>query len=472
MIDIKILKKINLNVYYIGLVGFFMNFAATLVYTTLLIFVGGSNNILNQNTIILVRTLSEALANFAKIFSGFISDRLQNRKSFLVIGYSAMLFAKLGFLLLTFRDFFPLIFLQCLYIVNQIFDRCMNAIRDPARDAILMESSTPETRGVCFGIRKLITSFGSIVGGLITGLLILMWQRGYTNVIIYKYAILPPLVLMICLISYILRKRILLFLFGFLFLGLGLLARNLKFSSLLYMVSILPVIFSILVVTTKIKEPKKTTIKTRDIINLSLLKNNMDKFKSIFILLIIMCLLSLGKLSEYCIFAIGMEMGFSKYWIPFMFTIVYIAITISSYIFGLLIDKKKHFFTLLLSILSLLISSLLFFFYGINGSLIMFWMALILNSIFFAASDSAFASIITFYMPSEDMKATIYGLIYGLSGFMTLLNACLVAYLQNSGYTLCKIYGFAMVPVILAFSLLLRTKSQNSFFKFNFHDKR
>ena len=323
MIDIKKLKKINPNVYYMGLVGFFMNFAATLVYTTILLFVGGDKNIFSNNSLILIRTFSEALANFSKIFSGFVSDKLQNRKSFLLVGYSCMLLAKLGFILLTFKELFPLFFLQCIYIFNQIFERCMNAIRDPARDAILMENSTPDTRGVCFGVRKFVTSFGSILSGLLTGFLLFLWQKNYSNLFLYKYVLLPPIFLMACIVSYITNKQSIIFIFSLGFLILGGFVARMHFSSMLYIVSLIPVFYTIITVYMNIKEHKKAAVKTKDIIDLNLLRKNFKKTKTILLLLVMMCFLSLGKLNDYALFSRGMDLGISKYLIPFMFRQIY-----------------------------------------------------------------------------------------------------------------------------------------------------
>lgn len=445
-------KKINSNVYYMGLVGFFMNFAAALIYTTLQIFICGDKKIFSQNSLILIRNLSEAIANFSKIFSGFVSDKLKNRKSFLLVGYSAMLLTKIGFLTLTFQEFFPLLFLQVLYICNQIFDRCMNAIRDPARDAVLIESSTPDTRGIAFGLRKLITSFGSIFSGIIVGIAIFLWQKEYTNIFIYKCLFVPPLVIMVLAISYILRRRIILVIFGGVIILLGFLSMKVHISSLIYVISILPCVFTVFIVKNNIHEVKKTTISLKEVFNFSLLKKNVHKIKTIIVLLALMSLLALGKLNDFCIFAKGIELGMSKYMIPFMFSVMYIAITIFSYILGFFIDKKKFFLVLIVAIVSLLLGNFLF---GYSNSYLSFWCALILNSIFLSASDSAFASIIAFYMPSEDIKATIYGILYGLSGFIAILNTVVVAFLQNKKYALSVIYKISCIPIIFSLIILL-----------------
>lgn len=460
----KTFSKINPNIYYMGLVGFFMNFAATMIYTTLLIFVGGKGNVFSNNSIIAIRNFAESLANFSKIFSGYISDKLQDRKTFLLIGYGAMLITKLGFMLLTFKDFFPLFFLQILYVVNQIVDRCMNAIRDPARDAILMEYSNENTRGIAFGIRKFVTSFGSIFSGIMVGSILLLWQSGMSELKIYQNILVPILAILIFIVSYLVKKTILTVLFGLIFIFLtpfvsGELIQlssftfafpKLHLSSLLYLISILPVVLTIILLKIRVEDNKKLPPNT-EVINLRLIKENFYKLKGIFILLALMCFLTLGKLNDFCAFSLGIQIGMSKYRVPFIFAATYVFITLMSTVFGYFIDKKKHFFVILSIIVCLLISNYLFY---IATNYYIYWLGIFFFSCFLAASDSAIASLITFLIPSPNMKATVYGIFYGVSGLVSIVNALLVSFLENQ-YGLRQVYLISLIPIFISLMIFL-----------------
>lgn len=456
MININILKKLNSNVYYVGLIGFLMNFSATLIYTTLLIFVGGSSNIVSTNNMVVIRSISEGFANFSKIFGGFFSDKFKNRKNFLFLGYGSMIIVKILFALLTFnfvKNYIPLIFLQIVFFIAQIFDRSMNAVRDPARDAILMECSSVETRGVVFGIRKFLTSIGSILGGVITIVLIYYMQKNYNVVYLYEYILAPVIFGIVLITAYVVKNRLLIFSFGSILCIFGLFVNKISASSLIYMLSIIPVILSLFVISKKIQEPK-TILKNNFNLNFKFLLENFQykKMKNILLLLILMSLLSFGKLTEYHIFNMGISLGLPSYYIPIMFTILYGLITVLSYVLGYFLDKKYNYLILMIAVLSVLVGN---YFLSIANTLCFFWIGLVLNGIFLAANDSVFATIISIYIPIPEIKATIFGLIYGISGFMALFNSLIILYLNYIHTPYQVIYKLTCIPIFIGFILLL-----------------
>ena len=317
MINKDILKKLNSNVYYVGLIGFLMNFSATLVFTTLLIFVGGKDNIIAANNLVVIRSISDGLANFSKIFGGYFSDKLNNRKNFLFLGYGSVIFVKLAFLLLTFdvvKNSFPLILLQLIFILAQVFDRSMNAVRDPARDAILMESSTVETRGIVFGLRKFLTSLGSIFAGVIVTILVYNMHKNIN--FLYEYILAPALFVVVLFAAYMVRNRLLIFSFGIILCGLALIVDKIHVSSLVYLLSIIPVILSLFVISKKIQEPKNIKKEKLSLNFIAVLKNfEFKKIKNIILILILMSCLSFGKLTEFHIFNMGLSLGLPNYYI-------------------------------------------------------------------------------------------------------------------------------------------------------------
>jgi MFS family permease len=456
MININILKKLNSNVYYVGLIGFLMNFSATLVYTTLLIFVGGNVNIISTNNMVVIRSLSDGLANFSKIFGGFFSDKFQNRKSFLFLGYGSMIFVKIAFAFLTFdtiKSCLPIMLLQGVFIITQIFDRSMNAVRDPARDAILMECSSRETRGIVFGVRKFLTSLGSICGGLITIILIYYMEKNSNILYIYEYILAPAVFLVLLITAYFLKNRLIIFFFGLILCSFGFIVNKINISSLVYLISTIPVILTLFVIKKKIQEPKSILNNKFKIDIIFLLKNfKFKEIKNILLLLVLMSLLSFGKLTEYHIFNMGMSLGLPSYYIPIMFTILYIIITVLSYVLGYFLDKKYNYLILMISVLSVLVGN---YFLSISTTLFYFWIGLVLNGVFLAANDSIFASIISIYIPKPEIKATIFGLIYGISGFMALFNSLIILYLNSLHTPYQVIYKLTCIPIFVGFILLL-----------------
>jgi MFS family permease len=186
---------------------------------------------------------------------------------------------------------------------------------------------------------------------------------------------------------------------------------------------------------------------------MSLIKNfEFKKNKNILLLLILMSLLSFGKLTEFHIFNMGMSLGLPQYYIPIMFTVLYLIITLLSYVLGYFLDKKYNYLILMIAVLSVLVGN---YFLSIANTLVYFWIGLILNGIFLAANDSVFGSIISMYIPKPEIKATIFGLIYGISGFMALFNSLIILYLNSIHTPYQTIYKLTCIPIFFGFILLL-----------------
>ena len=164
-----------------------MQFAATIIYST-------GPNILSkklfnsQEDFLFVRNLGESSGNFYKILSGYLSDKINNRKLFLYLGYGAMIFCKLMFWFVTF-DYLAQKWLALIFIIVHSLDRFLNSIRDAPRDALLFASTDKKDIVYAFAIRKLIGSIGSVVGGFFCIIVML-----YTNIVpqvLYGIPILP-----------------------------------------------------------------------------------------------------------------------------------------------------------------------------------------------------------------------------------------------------------------------------------------
>lgn len=184
------LAKIPRNVFGVGFVGFFMQFGASLVYATGNVFVEGT--LLSDYQLILVRGFSESVPHIIKVFSGYLSDRIRNRKLFLMFGYGSMIFFKICFFVCSLTWIFPLAFLSILYIITQILDRVMNCVRDSSRDALLVDSTPKHLLSISFAIRKTIASCGSIFSGLLAFFLIRAGLVTMTNM--YFLAIFPVII--------------------------------------------------------------------------------------------------------------------------------------------------------------------------------------------------------------------------------------------------------------------------------------
>lgn len=103
----------------------------------------------------LIEGVSDGLSSWAKMASGYYTDRLVFRKNLAAIGYVITALGTAGFALAT-------------AAWHVLFARAMawlgRGVRTPIRKALLAASVTPETYGRAFGFERMMDTLGAIVG--------------------------------------------------------------------------------------------------------------------------------------------------------------------------------------------------------------------------------------------------------------------------------------------------------------------
>ncbi len=102
-----------------------------------------------------VEGIAESLASLLKVYSGYISDKVQKRKPLAILGYS---FSSIGKIILYFASNWVGIFF------GRFIDRFGKGIRTAPRDAIIAESSSEKERGKSFGLHRAMDTIGAILG--------------------------------------------------------------------------------------------------------------------------------------------------------------------------------------------------------------------------------------------------------------------------------------------------------------------
>ncbi|PIP69367.1 MAG: MFS transporter, partial [Nitrospirae bacterium CG22_combo_CG10-13_8_21_14_all_44_11] len=74
------------NVFFTGLVSFFMDFSSEMIYPLVPIFLSSVLGV-NKSIIGLIEGIAESTASLLKVFSGWLSDRIGKRKILLIVGY-------------------------------------------------------------------------------------------------------------------------------------------------------------------------------------------------------------------------------------------------------------------------------------------------------------------------------------------------------------------------------------------------
>ena len=102
----------------------------------------------------MIEGIAISIASLLRVFSGFFSDKIKNRKGFALIGYSISNIAKLftGFATKSFH-----------VLVLRFIDRIGKGIRTAPRDAFIAESVDRNKYGISYGFHRAIDTVGAIV---------------------------------------------------------------------------------------------------------------------------------------------------------------------------------------------------------------------------------------------------------------------------------------------------------------------
>ncbi len=110
-----------------------------------------------------IEGVSDGLTSFAKLFSGYLSDKFGKHKEFATIGY-----------LLT--GFFPAIVAIAIswpiVLIGKVLGWLGKGLRGPARDAILSKSVEKKDLGKAFGLHRAGDTLGAIAGPIIAFFLV------------------------------------------------------------------------------------------------------------------------------------------------------------------------------------------------------------------------------------------------------------------------------------------------------------
>jgi MFS family permease len=148
---------LNRNVWTLGLVSLFNDTASEMLYPLVPIFVTGALRA-PMSVVGLIEGVAEATASVLKAYSGYLSDKWRKRRALVFVGYVCAAASKP---LLAAALAWPMV------LFSRLVDRFGKGVRTSARDALLADSSTPETRGKVFGFHRALDSAGAVVGPLL-----------------------------------------------------------------------------------------------------------------------------------------------------------------------------------------------------------------------------------------------------------------------------------------------------------------
>ena len=165
-------KGLTRNVVILGFVSLLNDGASEMIYPLLPIFLTA---VLGAGPAALgiIEGIAESTASLLKLYSGYVSDRVKQRKGWIIAGYSISNIIR------------PLIAFAGSWLTVlglRFLDRVGKGIRTSPRDAIIADSTAPEYRGMAYSFHRAMDHGGAIIGPLMaTGLLLVLTGTNQQN---------------------------------------------------------------------------------------------------------------------------------------------------------------------------------------------------------------------------------------------------------------------------------------------------
>jgi MFS family permease len=182
------LARLPGGIWALGLVSLFMDISSEMIHGLLPVFL---TSVLGTSTemVGLIEGVGEATASTSKLFSGWISDRLDRRKGLTVIGYGLGTLSKPLFALAT---------TSSLVLAARFSDRVGKGIRGAPRDAMIGDMVPSTQRGAAYGLRQALDSIGAFAGPLVAIALMASLQDDFR--LIFWLALIPGLISVLILL--------------------------------------------------------------------------------------------------------------------------------------------------------------------------------------------------------------------------------------------------------------------------------
>lgn len=170
-------KLISRNVWLLSMVSLFTDIASEMLYPVMPVYlkhIGFSILLIG-----ILEGVAEATAGLSKGYFGALSDNTGKRKPFVVIGYAL---SSLSRPLMAF-------FTYPLWIFGvRTLDRLGKGLRTGARDALLSDEATPETKGRVFGLHRSMDTLGAAIGPVCALVYFQYYPEAYEQLFLIAFA--------------------------------------------------------------------------------------------------------------------------------------------------------------------------------------------------------------------------------------------------------------------------------------------
>jgi MFS family permease len=187
---------LNRNIFFSGVVSFFMDFSSEMVYPLVPLFLASILGV-PKSVIGLIEGIAESTASLLKVFSGWLSDRLGYRKWLMAIGYGISTLSR------------PLIATAPNWgqvLASRFIDRFGKGIRNAPRDALIAESCQETQFGRSFGFHRGMDTLGAVAGPAVAFGLLAFFQGQYR--LVFWLSMIPGTLAVLTIIFFIRETRV------------------------------------------------------------------------------------------------------------------------------------------------------------------------------------------------------------------------------------------------------------------------
>jgi MFS family permease len=183
------------NVFFTGLVSFFMDVSSEMIYPLVPLFLSNMLGV-NKSLIGLIEGIAESTASILKVFSGWFSDRIGRRKGLMALGYGISALSR------------PIVATAVIWqqvLAFRFADRLGKGIRTAPRDAIIAESSQENRLARAFSFHRGMDTMGAVVGPATALLLLGLLNSSYR--IVFWFSMIPAFIAVIVIFLFITEKQ-------------------------------------------------------------------------------------------------------------------------------------------------------------------------------------------------------------------------------------------------------------------------
>lgn len=191
----KLFKGITRNVFALSIVSFLTDLSSEMIYPLMPIFLT-SNLKASVSFLGLIEGIAESTASILKLFSGYLSDKLNKRKSLIVFGYTLSSIV---------RPLISVVIAPFQVLIIRFLDRVGKGIRTSPRDALIADSVDKENFGKAFGFQRALDHLGAVFGPLIAFILLNIFF--FDLRVVFAFAAIPAIITVITLIFFVKEKK-------------------------------------------------------------------------------------------------------------------------------------------------------------------------------------------------------------------------------------------------------------------------